>query len=62
MSEPTLILQNMRGDCATDGNTVHALFRFNGRPKRRANPVSAETISAKDIAEAIEVMASSVKD
>lgn len=61
MSEPTLILQNMRGSCATDGDTVHALFRFNGRPKQRAAAASTETISAKDVADAIEAMASSAK-
>lgn len=31
MSEATLIFQNMRGGCATVGNTVHTLFRVNGR-------------------------------
>lgn len=31
MSEATLIFPNMRGGCATVGNTVHALFRVNGR-------------------------------
>lgn len=31
MSEATLIFQHMRGGCATVGNTVHALFRVNGR-------------------------------
>ena len=61
MSEPTLILKNMRGDCATDGNTVHALFRFNSRPKRRPAPVGAETISAEDVAEALKELASSAK-
>lgn len=58
MSEPTLILQNMRGGCATDGDTVHALFRFNGRPKKQNASTKSETISAQDVAEAIEAMAS----
>jgi hypothetical protein len=31
MSEATLIFPNMRGGCATVGNTVHTLFRVNGR-------------------------------
>lgn len=31
MSEAILIFQHMRGGCATVGNTVHALFRVNGR-------------------------------
>jgi hypothetical protein len=31
MSEAVLIFQNMRGGCATVGNTVHTLFRVNGR-------------------------------
>lgn len=35
MSEATLILENMRGGCATVGNTVHTLFRFNGRLPRK---------------------------
>lgn len=42
MSEATLILPNMRGGCATVGNTVHTLFRVTGRRARpMANP--AET-------------------
>lgn len=61
MSEPTLILQNMRGSCATEGETVHALFRFNGRPQRQTPSASTDTISAKDVAEAVEAMASSAK-
>lgn len=31
MSEATLIFPNMRGGCVTVGNTVHTLFRVNGR-------------------------------
>lgn len=42
MSEATLILQNMRGGCATVGTTVHTLFRVNGRrPRRIARPEEA---------------------
>ena len=31
MNEAIIILMNMRGGCATIGNTVHTLFRVNGR-------------------------------
>ena len=31
MNEAVLILPNMRGGCATVGNTVHTLFRVTGR-------------------------------
>ena len=34
MSEATLILPNMRGGCATVGNTVHTLFRITSRRPR----------------------------
>lgn len=34
MTEAIIILMNMRGGCATVGNTVHALFRVNGRKRR----------------------------
>ena len=61
MSEPTLILQNMRGSCATVGNTVHTLFRFSGRPARQTTAVRHDAISAQDIAAAIAEMASSAK-
>lgn len=44
MSEAVLILPNMRGGCATVGNTVHTLFRVTGRrPRPMANP-AAEAI------------------
>ena len=57
MSEPTLILQNMRGGCATVGETVHTLFRFKGhRPVRTGRNETAPTIKAADITEAIEMM------
>ena len=40
MSEATLILPNMRGGCATVGNTVHTLFRVTSRqPRAMAFPV-----------------------
>ncbi len=61
MSEPTLILQNMRGGCATDGKTVHALFRFSGRPLRQASNMKTDAISARDVAEALEVIALGAK-
>ena len=39
MSEAVLILPNMRGGCATVGNTVHTLFRVSGRhPRPMARP------------------------
>jgi hypothetical protein len=37
MNEAIIILMNMRGGCATIGDTVHALFRVNSR-SRRAEP------------------------
>ena len=60
MSEPNLILQNMRGSCAKVGNTVHTLFRFHGRPRERVAATSA-TFSPQDVAEAIKAMASTEK-
>ena len=39
MSEAVLILPNMRGGCATVGNTVHTLFRITSRrPRLMARP------------------------
>ena len=38
MNEATLILPNMRGGCATVGNTVHTLFRITSR---RPRPMAA---------------------
>ena len=61
MSEPTLILKNMRGGCATEGDTVHALFRFNGRSRRQITSPSTETITAQDVAEALKAIASDKK-
>ena len=60
MSEPNLILQNMRGSCAKVGNTVHTLFRFNGPPRQRIT-ANTGTFSAQDVAEAIKAMASTDK-
>ena len=34
MNEAVLILPNMRGGCATVGNTVHTLFRITSRRPR----------------------------
>jgi hypothetical protein len=34
MNEAILILPNMRGGCATVGNTVHTLFRVTSRQPR----------------------------
>ena len=34
MNEAVLILPNMRGGCATVGNTVHTLFRVTSRQPR----------------------------
>jgi len=34
MNEAILILPNMRGGCATVGNTVHTLFRVTSRRPR----------------------------
>ena len=39
MNEAILILPNMRGGCATVGNTVHTLFRVTSRrPRQMARP------------------------
>jgi hypothetical protein len=38
MNEAVLILPNMRGGCATVGNTVHTLFRITSR---RPRPMAA---------------------
>ena len=39
MNEAVLILPNMRGGCATVGNTVHTLFRVSSRrPRAMARP------------------------
>jgi hypothetical protein len=36
MTEALIILLNMRGGCTTVGDTVHTLFRVNGRRPRRS--------------------------
>jgi hypothetical protein len=44
MNEATLILPNMRGGCATVGNTVHTLFRITSRrPRAMAAPVEPDS-------------------
>ena len=51
MSEATLILPNMRGGCATVGNTVHTLFRVNGRRhERMANPAEQAKVTTAEAA------------
>ena len=45
MSEAVLILPNMRGGCATVGNTVHTLFRITSRrPRPMAAPEKAASV------------------
>jgi hypothetical protein len=49
MSEATLILPNMRGGCATVGNTVHTLFRVSGRRHMpMANPAATRAPEPTD--------------
>jgi hypothetical protein len=48
MSEATLILQNMRGNCATVGGIVHTLFRVNRR--RFAKPVPTVELQNENFA------------
>jgi hypothetical protein len=43
MTEAILIFQNMRGGCATVGNTVHTLFRVNGRRPGMAAAAAGDT-------------------
>ena len=56
MSEATLILPNMRGGCATVGNTVHTLFRVSSRrPRAMARPEdgsAADATEPRDVATA----------
>jgi hypothetical protein len=53
MSEATLILPNMRGGCATVGNTVHTLFRVSSRkPRPMANGDSAQQTDRGETANA----------
>ncbi len=45
MNEAVLILPNMRGGCATVGNTVHTLFRVTGRhPRPMAGPARQQAV------------------
>jgi hypothetical protein len=57
MSEAVLILPNMRGGCATVGNTVHTLFRVSGRrPRamaRREDGSAAVESEPRDVASAV---------
>lgn len=46
MSEAVLILPNMRGGCATVGNTVHTLFRITSR---RPRPMAAPEEKAASV-------------
>jgi hypothetical protein len=54
MSEATLIFPNMRGGCATVGNTVHTLFRLNGRRPGLATLAKMSAVSEPEAAAAIE--------
>lgn len=47
MTEAILIFQNMRGGCATVGNTVHTLFRVNGRRPGMAAAAAGDTAPAE---------------
>lgn len=50
MSEAVLILPNMRGGCATVGNTVHTLFRVTGRrPRSMAAPGESAQLERAEI-------------
>ncbi len=49
MSEAVLILTNMRGGCATVGNTVHTLFRVSGRrPRVMARPEDGSVVAESE--------------
>ena len=51
MNEAILILPNMRGGCATVGNTVHTLFRVTSRhprPMAGADGKGASVASSPD--------------
>lgn len=54
MSEATLIFPNMRGGCVTVGNTVHTLFRVNGRRPGLATLAKMSTASDLEAAAATE--------
>ena len=55
MSEPNLILQNMRGSCTNVGNTVHTLFRFTGQLRQRVK-ANTKPVSKQDVADALDAM------
>jgi hypothetical protein len=46
MNEAILILPNMRGGCATVGNTVHTLFRVTSRHPRPMAGADGKVVSA----------------
>ncbi len=49
MNEAILILPNMRGGCATVGNTVHTLFRITSRrPRHMARPDDGLALAEAD--------------
>ena len=51
MNEAVLILPNMRGGCATVGNTVHTLFRVTSRrPRPMARPNDKAASSSPAVA------------
>ena len=45
MNEAILILPNMRGGCATVGNTVHTLFRVTSRHPRPMAGADGKVVS-----------------
>jgi hypothetical protein len=45
MNEAVLILPNMRGGCATVGNTVHTLFRITSRRPRPMAGADGKAVS-----------------
>jgi hypothetical protein len=45
MNEAILILPNMRGGCATVGNTVHTLFRVTSRRPRPMAGADGKVVS-----------------
>lgn len=55
MSEATLIFPNMRGGCVTVGNTVHTLFRVNGRRPGIAALAKMPTVTNPEAATAVQM-------
>jgi hypothetical protein len=45
MNETMIILLNMRGGCATVGNTVHTLFRVTSRRPRRIDEIKETPVA-----------------